>query len=281
MTPIRPTTLIDAKELVLLKAKTNIIVLDVSNGKEAKTNYANEHIEEAQFVDVNTQLAEIPDNFAKGGRHPLPSLEKFATVLTNLGITPESHVVLYDDKNGVNAAARLWWMLRSIGHPFVYVLDGGLQAAKKIGIPTNDALVIPPKVDSYPIKSWQLPMITLEEISTINHSKEHLIIDVRESKRYRGIEEPIDTIAGHIPGAINVPFATNLDTDGNFLSATELRRKYESVIQDIPISNVVVHCGSGVTACHTLLAFAHAGLEIPKLYVGSWSEWSRNKKKTL
>lgn len=103
MTPIRPTTLIDAKELVLLKAKTNIIVLDVSNGKEAKTNYANEHIEEAQFVDVNTQLAEIPDNFAKGGRHPLPSLEKFATVLTNLGITPESHVVLYDDKNGVNA----------------------------------------------------------------------------------------------------------------------------------------------------------------------------------
>ena len=277
MTTILPPV-IDASDLLNLYLDNKILLLDVSNGKNAKENYVKEHIDGAQFVDLNTQLADVPDNFANGGRHPLPSLKKFSNELSAIGITPESHVILYDDKNGANAAARFWWMLQSIGHEKVQVINGGFAAAKKVGIPTNNNVVIPQKKSRYPIDHWQLATTTMEEVSNITCSKDHKIIDVRESFRYLGIEEPIDILAGHIPSAINIPFTTNLNPDGTFLSIKELQLKYEKVVDGIPISNVVVHCGSGVTACHTLLAFARAGLQIPKLYVGSWSEWSRNGK---
>jgi thiosulfate/3-mercaptopyruvate sulfurtransferase len=168
--------------------------------------------------------------------------------------------------------------LRSIGHEKVQVLSGGIQAAISAGYPTSSAVEIPNNVPSYPIQSWQWPTIALNEMDVMIEKDDFVVIDVRESQRYRGEVEPIDLVAGHIPGSTNIPFMENLDANGFFLSAAELKAKYQKVFENIPEENRVVHCGSGVTACHTLLALAIANLPIPKLYVGSWSEWSRNNR---
>jgi len=125
---------------------------------------------------------------------------------------------------------------------------------------------------------WQLPTADINEVEANAQHEDYLVIDVRENYRYRGESEPIDLIAGHIPGAVNIPFVTNLDAEGLFLSPQTLKSKYETALDNRKADHVIVHCGSGVTACHTLLAMDYAGLEIPKLYVGSWSEWSRNNK---
>jgi thiosulfate/3-mercaptopyruvate sulfurtransferase len=187
-------------------------------------------------------------------------------------------VVVYDDKNGANAAARFWWMLRSIGHEKVQVLSGGIQAAIQVGFPTSSEVVIPNVVSSYPMNSCQWPTIDLEGMDALIQKDDFVVIDVRESQRFSGATEPIDLVAGHIPGATNIPFTTNLDENGFFLSPEELKTKYLNAFESIPEENRVVHCGSGVTACHTLLALAIADLPLPKLYVGSWSEWSRNDR---
>jgi len=159
----------------------------------------------------------------------------------------------------------------------VQVLDGGKAAAEKAGLPTSHQNKSPKPTSPYPAKDWQLPLADMEEVEKATKDNNKMVIDVRESNRYLGISEPIDLVAGHIPGAVNIPFSENLDEKGNFLPAEELKKKYESALGSSS-TDVIVHCGSGVTACHTLLALAHAGMEIPKLYVGSWSEWSRNDK---
>jgi thiosulfate/3-mercaptopyruvate sulfurtransferase len=233
------------------------------------------------FVDVNTQLADIKDDVSIGGRHPLPTLEQFSKTLTDLGITPETWVVVYDDKNGANAAARFWWMLRSIGHKKVQVLSGGIQAAFQAGFPTSSAVEVPTQVESYPVQHWQWTTIDLQGMDEMILKDRFVIIDVRESQRYRGETEPIDLVAGHIPSATNIPFTTNLDTEGFFLSSEELKTKYQKAFENTNPENRVVHCGSGVTACHTLLALAIADLPMPKLFVGSWSEWSRNNREIV
>jgi thiosulfate/3-mercaptopyruvate sulfurtransferase len=186
--------------------------------------------------------------------------------------------VVYDDKNGSNAAARFWWMLKSVGHKKVQVLDGGFHAAIKAGFPTSSKTEIPLKTEPYKIENWLLPLADIHEIDKVAQDTNFLVVDVRDEQRYNGEKEPIDLIAGHIPGAINIPFTTNLDSDGFFLSPEELKNNYSKEFGDRAAENIIVHCGSGVTACHTLLALAYAGLEIPKLYVGSWSEWSRNDR---
>lgn len=270
--------LIQAIDLINLLPNENLILIDSRNGKDAKENYTKNHLQNALFVDLNTQLADIKVDFALGGRHPLPERSVFAETLSNLGITKESHVIVYDDKSGANAAARFWWMLRAIGHEKVQVLDGGIQEAEKKGFPMSDKIRIPKKVESYTIDNWRLPLAELNEVEENCHNDDYIIVDVRESSRYRGESEPIDLVAGHIPGAVNVPFSTNLGEDGLFLSPTELKLKYKEVFGDKKTEHIIFHCGSGVTACHSLLAIAVAGLEIPKLYVGSWSEWSRNQK---
>ena len=274
--PLSP--LIEATELLELYKNNTVILVDASNGKDARAKYQSKHLDGALFIDLNSELADIKDDFANGGRHPLPQIEEFAKTLTNLGITNTSHVVIYDDKNGANAAARFWWMLRAIGHEKVQVLNGGLQHAEKIGFPVNDKIETPKTVANYPFDNWKLPTVTITEVENNSKNENYLVIDVRENSRYRGENEPIDFIAGHIPGAINVPFTTNLNPDGRFLSAEKLRQKYQKVFGAIKQENIIIHCGSGVTACHTLLAIDYAGLIIPKLYVGSWSEWSRNDK---
>ncbi|RDC64215.1 sulfurtransferase [Adhaeribacter pallidiroseus] len=270
--------ILNPSQLLLLQQTPALVLVDARSGPEAKEKYQAFHLQGAQFVDLEQQLSQKKADAADGGRHPLPNIRQFAAVLANLGIVPASRVVVYDDKNGANAAARFWWMLKAIGHEKVQVLNGGLAAAVAAGFPTSSQTEPPALVAPYPVTTWQLPTVNLEEVESASPDSQYLIIDVREAERYRGEKEPIDLVAGHIPGAVNIPFSTNLDPDGFFLPAEELKVKYLSAFENREPAQVLVHCGSGVTACHTLLAVAQAGLEIPALYVGSWSEWSRNNK---
>ncbi|MDR2222922.1 MAG: sulfurtransferase [Flavobacteriaceae bacterium] len=271
--------IIDAQELFFLyQAKEEIILIDATNNLTAKEDYKKEHLVGALFVDMNIDLSCIGESAVNGGRHPLPSPLNFTKTLQALGITPESHVIIYDKVNGANAAARFWWMLVAIGHSKVQVLNGGLQAAIQAGFPIDDNKVVPTKVPLYPVIEWQLPLAMISEVERNVQEEDYLVIDVRETQRYGGKSEPIDIIAGHIPGAINIPFTLNLDAQGLFLNDEVLRSKYEIIFKSYAVDRIVVHCGSGVTACHTLLAITAAGLPTPKLYVGSWSEWSRNNK---
>jgi 3-mercaptopyruvate sulfurtransferase SseA len=253
-------------------------LIDARAGINARENYQKEHLKKARFVDLNLDLATVGENPAIGGRHPLPSLDKFSEILATIGISPESHVIVYDDKNGSNAAARFWWMLRAIGHEKVQVLNGGLQAAIKIGFPVSSEIETFKSTDKYPIQEWQLPLAAIEEVETARNSNQNIVIDVRDKNRFDGLTEPLDLIAGHIPGAINVPFSENLNEEGFYHSAELLKEKYSEITSNKNPENIIVHCGSGVTACHTLLAMDYAGIPIPKLYVGSWSEWSRNDR---
>ena len=270
--------IINVIQLVELYKLKSAMLIDASNGVNAQKNYESKHLDGALFVDLNTQLADIKENVANGGRHPLPTIEQFSTTLSTLGISPESHVIIYDDKNGANAAARFWWMLKAIGHKKVQVLNGGFQEAEKLKFPINSNKVNPNKITSYIIDKWQLPTVSLKQIEEATITKTSTIIDVRETTRYKGEHEPIDLIAGHIPTALNIPFIENLNENGLFLSPEELKNNYERITETSKGKDIIVHCGSGVTACHTLLAFDYAGLKIPTLYVGSWSEWSRNNK---
>ncbi|WP_396184912.1 sulfurtransferase [Flavobacterium sp.] len=270
--------IIQASELLDLYKSKNLVLIDANTGINAKANYEEKHLDGALFVDLNSQLADIKEDASIGGRHPLPKIEDFAQTVANLGISSASRVVIYDDKNGSNAAARLWWMLKSLGHEKVQVLNGGFQEAEKIGFPTSSKTEIVTKAEAYKTKNWKLQIATIDEVEKVSQDKNHIVIDVRDVERYNGETEPIDLVAGHIPGAINIPFTENLDKNGLFLNPKELKEKYSKVLEKVKTENTIVHCGSGVTACHTLLAIAYAELEIPKLYVGSWSEWSRNNK---
>ncbi|HLW50232.1 MAG TPA: sulfurtransferase, partial [Sphingobacteriaceae bacterium] len=215
-----------------------------------------------------------------GGRHPLPEAGNFAKTLTELGISKDSHVIIYDDKNGSNAAARFWWMLKAVGHEKVQVLNGGLHEVRKQGFPlSSGAESVRKAAEPYRADKWGWPIATMDEVEKAAQDNDYMVVDVRDKDRYDGVTEPIDLIAGHIPGAINIPFTENLDERGLFLSPGQLKDKYQIKFDDRKPENLIIHCGSGVTACHTILALAHAGMELPKLYVGSWSEWSRNNKK--
>lgn len=274
-------SLIQPTELLEMYQNDEVVIVDASNGKNAKLNYVEKHIDNAVFVDLNYQLAKVNDNLANGGRHPLPKIDRFAKTLKEIGISKNSHVVIYDDKCGANAAARFWWMLKSIGHEKVQVLNGGIQEAEKIGLKMSNKVQKNKIVEDYEFTNWELPIVKIDEVEENPMKQNSLIIDVRENIRYRGEMEPIDLIAGHIPNSINIPFSTNLDSTGMFLPLNELKLKYLNLFSNREIKDLIVHCGSGVTACHTILALDYVGFEIPKLYVGSWSEWSRNNKKVI
>ena len=269
--------IITTGELNALLNDKNLVILDARAGKEAQQNYLEKHIEGARFVDLEKDLANVPQDASKGGRHPLPNLFDFAKTLSDLGISEHSHVIIYDDKGGANAATRCWWMLKSFGLEKVQVLDGGFQAAEKFGIPMSSGtehihrshITIPEK--------WKLPTSNLDEVEQAILENSATVVDVRDAYRYNGASEPIDLIAGHIPGAINIPLTENLDENGHFLSPEALKKKYSEMLNEKP-QRLIIHCGSGVTACHTILALEYAGFETPHLYVGSWSEWSRNNK---
>ena len=271
--------IIAPSELLSLQPSKNLVLIDARSGGDAKEKYLAEHLKGAFWVDLEQDLAHKSNDPANGGRHPLPSPQQFNRLLAQLGIAHESHVVVYDDKNGANAAARFWWMAKSIGQERVQVLDGGIAAAAGAGYPTGHGTEAPAVVERVQTDAWIWPTANIDEVGAAAGDARFVVIDVREKDRYDGLREPIDLVAGHVPGAINVPFSDNLDETGRFLSPEALRSKYGAAIGDRDSAHVVVHCGSGVTACHTLLAMAHAGMEIPKLYVGSWSEWSRSGRK--
>jgi len=258
---------------ILLGANT--IIVDARSGPDAFDRYMKGHLVGALHADLDRDLSQKPIDPAFGGRHPLPDIKLFSEFLGKLGITPTSDVVVYDDKNGANAAARFWWMLRAFGHQRVKVVDGGLDALVNEGLPMSSATELVVSANSYPVKAWLLPTATMEDVEAAAADPDALVIDVREAYRYRGEREPIDLIAGHIPGAINIPYLDNLTVSGSFLSAEKLANQYNEAIDHRSPSNVIVHCGSGVTACHTLLALEQAGIKGASVYVGSWGEWSR------
>jgi thiosulfate/3-mercaptopyruvate sulfurtransferase len=271
----RISPLISPEALVSL-APQELVIIDARSGPGAYDKYQQQHLHGAIFVDLENQLSDKKANAADGGRHPLPTVESFASLLSELGIQPTDHIVVYDDKNGANAAARFWWMMRAAGHEKVQVIDSGYDGAVKAGFPTSNEIPAQKSPSNYTIEKWLLPTVTMQEVDSVRSNDDYYIIDVREAVRHDGITEPIDLVAGHIPGAHNIPFSTNLDADGKFLSPEELKEKYEAAIGNRNPENIIVHCGSGVTACHTILAMEAAGMETPNLYVGSWSEWSRN-----
>lgn len=270
--------LINVSDFKAILNEQNLMVLDARVGQNAYENYLQKHIKKARFIDLENDMANIPEDASKGGRHPLPAIWDFAKTLSDLGISVTSHVVIYDDKSGSNAAARGWWMLKAFGIEKVQVLDGGFQAAEREGVEMASGTEhIHKSVIKIP-ENWLLPTRNINEVEQAIADNTATVVDVRDAYRYRGESEPIDSVAGRIPGAINIPFSENLDGEGLFLSSEHLRGKYLNLLKDKP-ENLIIHCGSGVTACHTILALAIAGFELPSLYVGSWIEWSRNNKK--
>lgn len=260
----------------LVDTQQPLVIIDAGSGGKSKTEYENKHISGALYVDLDEDLSSKPDNPSEGGRHPLPSITKFNQLLRKLGISQNSHIVVYDNKGGANAASRLWWMLRSAGLPFVQVLSGGLQVAEDEGVTISSEPTIAVQPSEIEISGWVLPTVDLDWIAAYSTKENFLIIDVRDAYRYNGESEPIDLVAGHIPGAINIPYTENLDSKGRLLPAENLYQKYAAFAEKFDKDCIAVHCGSGVTACHTLLAWDQAGLPMPKLYTGSWSEYSRN-----
>jgi thiosulfate/3-mercaptopyruvate sulfurtransferase len=265
--------LIEIEEL--RSEKGPIILIDSRAGADARQRYNAGHLEGAQFADLDKDLALLPENAANGGRHPLPPIEDFAKKLGEWGITPDSHVVVYDDKAAAFGGARLWWMLRAIGHKKVQVLNGGLKAAIDADVPLSTEPYTVTPVAPYPTPGSFAGTVDIEETGKAAKDSNRIVIDVRETPRYLGQMEPIDLIAGHIPGAENLPYTLNLDANGKYKSPEELKAGYEKLLGDVKPEDVIVHCGSGVTACHTLLGMDYAGFNGPKMYVGSWSEWSR------
>lgn len=271
--------LINAPEVLRLMSQPNVVVVDARGGADARERFRNGHVTGAVFFDLETDLSEKTVDAASGGRHPLPDVQTFARLLGRAGIAPITRIVVYDDKAGANAAARLWWMMKAIGHKKIQVVNGGLAALQQAGFPmsTDDPSWPAPK-QPYPASGWLSPVATLQMVDDARSNKKWLLIDVRENYRYNGESEPIDLVAGHIPGAVNMPYTTNLDTTGKFRSPEALAETFRKTIGDRDPGRVIIHCGSGVTACHSILAMEAAGLRKPALYVGSWSEWSRNDK---
>jgi thiosulfate/3-mercaptopyruvate sulfurtransferase len=223
-----------------------------------RLSYEKAHIPGAVFVDLDRDLAATSGD----GRHPLPAVDDFVTTLGDLGLSPEDDVVVYDDQGGA-VAARLWWMLESIGHPGqVRVLDGGLQEWVGQGFHVDTGTVTPEPA-AYPPVAGYTGVVRHDELEG------RYVADLRSAERYRGETEPVDPKAGHIPGAVNFPLADNLDS-GRFRASRDLARLY----RDFP-DDGVVSCGSGVNACHGALALVIAGRPMPDVYIGSFSDWSR------
>jgi len=243
-----------------------------------RTAYDHGHALGAAHADLDTRLAAPAPHPERGGRHPLPDIAGLCAWLAGRGVGPNSRIVVYDDQGGANAAARFWWTMRALGHAEVSVVDGGFQELVSAGIATEKHERGPALVPPYPADRWLLPTADVDDVDRLRTDPTACVIDARAAPRFRGETEPIDPVAGHIPGAVNVPYADNLDASGRFKSPSELRAMYEAALAGVSPSRVIAQCGSGVTACHTLLAMEIAGLTGAALYVGSWSEWCRQPR---
>jgi len=253
----------------LLADRGAYVVLDARSGDDAWARYQQGHLRGAYFADLEADLSGDTSRPELGGRHPLPALVDWCRTLGRWGITPDAKVVLYDDRGGINAAARGWWMLRAVGHESAWVLDGGLDAAVAAGAELERETPTFCEGDPYPAKEWTRATASADEVEA-KLDDGFTLVDVRAPERYRGEVEPYDPTPGHIARATSLPCADNLER-GRFKSPEVLREMYG----ELDPARTILSCGSGVTACHTLLALERAGLEGAALYVGSYSEWSR------
>jgi thiosulfate/3-mercaptopyruvate sulfurtransferase len=232
--------------------------------------YAQAHLPGALYADLNRDLSDL--RRTGHGRHPLPDSDAFAARLGAWGIGPQTRVVVYDAGDGSMAAARLWWLLRLIGHAHVQVLDGGFAAWQAAGLPVTAALPQVSPLPPYPGRFDHSRIASVEEVQARLKHAPGWLIDARAGERFRGEVEPLDPVAGHVPGAVNRPFALNVH-DGRLRPADDLRAALQPLIGTHAPDEVVLMCGSGVTACHLLLAMNVAGLEGARIYADSWSGW--------
>lgn len=243
---------------------------DLQNDAWGREQYEAAHIPGAVYADLNRDLSTAKTG--ANGRHPLPSVEALASLFGRLGIDRDTQVVVYDQDAGPYAA-RLWWSLRYLGHDQVALLDGGWAKWTKEGRATHaGGETVPTAVFTPAVRAGSL--VTLDAMATLVAGGKTLIVDARPPERFEGREEKIDRVAGHIPGAVNHFFRENLAADGTMLSEEQLRARFEALLAGRTAAQTVMYCGSGVTACHNLLAMEHAGWSGAPLYVGSWSEWS-------
>lgn len=266
----RFSSLISVDALAAALAEPELRLVDcrasLQDPAAGRAAYTKAHLPRAVFADLLEDLSG-PVVPGRTGRHPLPDVDAFVARLRAWGIGAASQVVAYDDAGGA-FAARLWWMLRWLGHDAVAVLDGGYPAWVAAGRPVTDAAA-PLRAGDFVAEPRPELLVDAAELLRSPPSQ---LFDARAPERFRGDVEPIDPVAGHVPGARNLPFADNLQA-GLFRSPDELRARFEGALDGAPAEAAVVYCGSGVTACHDLVAFAHAGLPLPRLYAGSWSEW--------
>lgn len=250
---------------------------DLARPEWGFSSYLESHIPNAVYASIDHDLSGPiqPDS----GRHPLPDLKLFTARLEQWGISNSSQVVVYDTSGGSNAA-RLWWLLRYLGHKAVAVLDGGFPKWQSENRPVS-AGPAPLHSESFLPATDSSMVADITEVERIRQNSAYCLIDSRAPERYRGEIEPIDPIAGHIPGAVNRFYANNLRPDNTFLSPSELRQQFESIIHTTRPENVVVYCGSGITAAHNVFALELAGLSGVRLYPGSWSEWIRDRKRPV
>jgi thiosulfate/3-mercaptopyruvate sulfurtransferase len=290
------TTLISASELRALQASgTPLMIFDCSfdlmNPAAGEEQYRKAHIPGAVYANLDTDLSDQgvvdPDgthhphpDAASGGRHPLPSREKFAMWLCSVGFSNEMQAVVYD-RNGANYCGRLWWMLKWSGHEAVAVLDGGLQDWQASGGEVTDQEEPSHFQSNFRLGDELRTLATTDMVQRRLGTGHQVIIDARAPARFRGEVEPLDPVAGHIPGALNRPFSQNIAPDGKFKPAAQLKAEFEQLLAGRDPRSVVHQCGSGVSAVPNVLAMEIAGLGPTALYAGSWSEWCRDPKRPV
>lgn len=275
------TTIIDAETLYQHYQDPDWVIVDcrfdLTNPEWGYPSYLTEHIPGAVYASLDKDLS--GKNTAQSGRHPLPLEAQFIALASRLGIDHKKQVVVYDTQFG-ETAARFWWMLGLYNHPHVAVLDGGFGQWKTRQFPIATGEEHNPEVQFTGTPSWDR-LATSVQMETYIHSPFFRLIDSRAPERFSGEVEPIDPVAGHIPSAINYPYLNNLNPDGTFLPADKVQAKFNKIIDSISPGNVVVYCGSGVTGCFNVLALKIAGIEAPRLYAGSWSEWITDSRREV
>lgn len=268
VSPERAAALIAAHEARAIDCRFDPVGPACDPARGAR-DYAQGHVPGAVYANLDHDLADL--SIRGRGRHPLPDDADFSETLSRWGLTPGDAVIAYDDGNGA-IASRLWWMLRLVGHAQVAVLDGGWAAWTAAGLPVERT--IPAYARTRYVARYDARMIeTSEGVAAKLPAGAIALVDARAAARFRGENETIDPVAGHVPGAANRPFLDNLDARGRFKPRDVLRDEWRALLGARPPSEVVVMCGSGVTACHDLLALEHAGLSGARVYAGSWSEW--------
>ncbi|MCE7033217.1 sulfurtransferase [Lysobacter sp. GX 14042] len=264
-------TLVQPEDLAAALGRDDLVVVDarasLADPGSCRTAWELEHIPGARFADLDEDLTK---HGLGGGRHPWPDADGFTTRLGRWGISPRHQVVAYDNGDGGLAAARFWFLMRALGHVRVAVLDGGWQRWKALGLPVS-ADAPPNAAADYPGRFDAQRLLDAGQVQA-HLDAGGMLVDARAPERFRGEVEPMDTAAGHVPGAVNRPYARNLQ-DGRFKSPDQLRAEFGELLGDRDPDEVVVMCGSAVTACHHLLAMEHAGLPGARLFTGSWSGW--------